>query len=776
MDRRFFYFLLWMVICSGLFTCLNAEAVVLSNEYWQVKVDPQSLRLTAGPKDKAPVVLSKGFDSAEKVVGLVREDNRLSWRLAGHNVSAEMQLDERELSLRFIAEKIGEFSLPIFREAENVKALILPRAEGVYLPLDNERWKDYLVEQGEWNTLEQMSMPFLGWECDDCMLTWIVTNPYNNTIAFSRENGILEAKYTHEFTRFEDKKECGFVIRLSDSRSPIEPARQFRQWLIQQGRFVGMQEKIKKVPRAERLLGAAHAYLWGDELLSRHDISRKNWPLFCKKLLAEGNSTELNCGKRIKELLKPEQWKEISELAAAEWPDNYLKTQVATALSGLLGQADFSDAFSSLSSSLPPEVGALSRKTHGDLSVDQLCRLNSHLLYAAYSEFLNPVETWGNGVSAKMLKQLQGHGFNRMRLCVGGWEGVEKRPEVAALADEMGYLFGTYDSFHSIHDPKLKGTDASWMTAQFDAELFQTGMIMKKDGSLYRGFKQKGGKLSPAAARPHVEKRVRENMAHVPYSYYFVDCDAYGEVYDDYSPQHLAGEADDADERIDRLRWIGETFGVPIGSEGGCHLFAGVIHVSEGIFGMLFGWGDPDLKSKDSNYFLGGYWPPDGPSTFVKQVPMKEKYQFFYYDPRYRLPLYETVFHDSVVTTHHWQNGSLKFNNMIDTVGLTELLYMVPPMYHLNLDEFDKHLVTMKRYYAFFSPLHRQAGFAPMTDFAWLCDDRLLQRTVFGDRIEMIANFSTETRSYNNHRIPPRSIMAHDRFENKTEIFTPDGK
>jgi len=374
-----------------------------------------------------------------------------------------------------------------------------------------------------------------------------------------------------------------------------------------------------------------------------------------------------------------------------------------------------------------------------------------------------------------MLGQFQEHGFDRMRLCVDGWEGVEKRPAVARLADEMGYLFGTYDSFHSIHDPASLGTDDTWPTAQFDQHLYDIGRVIRPDGTPLSGFKGIGGKLSPLAARPYVEKRVRRNMQNVPYSYYFVDCDAYGEVYDDYSPLHRAGQADDARARVDRLRWIGETFKVPIGSEGGCHLFAGVIHVSEGIFGALFGWGDPDMKDRKSEYFLGRYYPPEGPEIFVKQVPMKEEYQFFYYDPRFRLPLYEIVFHDSVVTTHHWQNASLKFDNVIDTVELTELLYMVPPLYHMNLDEFAKHGEEMKRHYEFFSPLHRELGIAQMTDFNWISSDKLLQRTVFDDSVEMVANFSHEAREYGKLTVPARSIMAFWKDKNKTRMFSAAG-
>ena len=58
-----------------------------------------------------------------------------------------------------------------------------------------------------------------------------------------------------------------------------------------------------------------------------------------------------------------------------------------------------------------------------------------------------------------------------------------KEPEFCAReADKRGYLIGTYDSFNSIHDPALKGTEATWETAQFDKELYNTGAIVKRDG------------------------------------------------------------------------------------------------------------------------------------------------------------------------------------------------------------------------------------------------------------------------------------------------------
>ncbi|MHC4169286.1 MAG: glycoside hydrolase [Planctomycetota bacterium] len=745
---------------------------ILSNEHWRVEVSPETLEITARPRGKESIQLSQSQPDLGRSGNLMRTGNLAQWDLEDGKITVTVELREKQLSVAISSRETGEFTWPVLPLPKNIRGLVWPRAEGYWIPLDSSRWTDYLIEHGQWNTLEGLSMPFWGLDCNNLSLTYIATNPYNNAISFSRKGGRPVMTFAHEFTPFQVEKEYGFVVRLSDNNSPVESAKQFRDWLKEQGRFVGMSEKIERIPRTERLLGAAHVYLWGDEPFSRHDVPRNKWKAFCRKLIDQAQAAGFSPGRRIKELMAPQQWNQVVTISKSQWPDNYTKTQVANELSQLLVMKDFYHKDSWQRVSLEGPVLELLERSRDTLSSADLCRMNSLLLHKAFEKFMLPPEQWGNGVSTKMLRQFQEHGFDRMRLCVAGWEGVEKRPAVARLAYEMGYLFGTYDSYHSIHDPASLGTDNTWPTARFDRHLYDTGRVLRRDGTPRGGFKGIGGKLSPLAARPYVEKRVRRNMQNVPYSYYFVDCDAYGEIYDDYSPRHRAGQADDARARADRMRWISETYKVPIGSEGGCFLFADTIHVSEGIFGPLFGWGDPDMKNRGSKYFLGRYYPPDGPEIFVKQVPMKEQYQFFYHNPRFRLPLYETVFHDSVVTTNHWQNGSLKFDNMIDTVELTGLLYMAPPLYHMNLDEFAKHGETMKRYYKFFSPLHRELGFSQMTDFNWLSPDRLLQRTVFEDKVEMVANFSYENRRYGELAIPARSILASSKNKTRTRIFS----
>ena len=51
------------------------------------------------------------------------------------------------------------------------------------------------------------------------------------------------------------------------------------------------------------------------------------------------------------------------------------------------------------------------------------------------------------------------------------------------------------------------------------------------------------------------------------------------------------------------------------------------------------------------------------------------------------------------------------------------------------MEEFKKLKGKLKQHYAFFSPLHRKTGLLPMTSFAWLSSDHLVQKAVFGETI-----------------------------------------
>ncbi len=342
MSRNGFHLFQLIGLCFS--TCVFAQTQsdrILKNDQWSITVNLQTLQTTAQPRNAAPIQLSLPQTNLGKVTSVHQSGDTLRWDLADKDLHIELSLDENALILNLTARRTSSFTWPIMQAIPPINALILPRAEGVYVPLDNRRWTDHLISQGEWNTLEHLSMPFWGFDCERYCLTWIATNPFNNTIKFSEKDRSLQIDFTHEFTRFPKERKYGFRILLSRTGSAIEPARQFRRYIIANNQFVSLKQKAQKVPRVNRLLGAAHVYLWGDALLSRHNIPNNKWKPFCQELIKQANASEPSPGKRIKELMKTEQWQEVKNLVAEQWPNNYQKDQIAAAISEILSRRDF---------------------------------------------------------------------------------------------------------------------------------------------------------------------------------------------------------------------------------------------------------------------------------------------------------------------------------------------------------------------------------------------------------------------------------------------------
>ena len=745
------------------------ETVRLSNSVWTVDIVPRSLAVKAhfvGAEAIVPISSKQtGFGD---VTEFSQKGGTVRWKFPDHLLTVQFELIGESLSVEFVQDErtsdTSSLTWPIVEDFQSLRAYIFPFFEGSYVPKNDISWQDFLSKRGSINTTAGLSMPFWGLDLGDRTLTYILTNPFNNQIFFSKTSTSgLGMKVSHAFTPNWERKTYGFRISLGTA-SPVAPAKQYRRYLMENAEFVSFAEKIQKTPAAEKLIGAAHVYLWGGKLLSQYDVI--DWKAFATKLSGNGE-----VAKQIWTQLNVEVQEAIREIAKSDYPSKYSLRIVSRALSEQLEKLSFYDPAIWTGVSLTTEAETLVSRDVSKLSPPALYRRNCLLLYAAFPGTLRHPDEWGDGLSVKLLERFAENGLDKLWLGVDSWQDGFRHPTAVAKAKELGYLIGPYDSYHSIHHPNEKDT---WETAQFDLLLYESGAIVNADGTKSRGFKKKGYHLSPIVAQSYVEDRVNGILDQMlsDFNTWFIDCDAYGELFDDYSIAHPATQLDDMNARLDRIAWIRDTHNMVVGSEGGAAYSVPTLHFAHGMTAPVIGWGDPDMKSNTSPYYIGGYWPPEGPAIHIKQVPLKSNYLYFYYDPRFRLPLYQIVFRDSIITTNHWGSGSLKFENAIETLTLLELLYNVPPLYHLNMAEFSKHKAWIKRHYAFFSPLHRQIGGQTMTDFEWLSDDRQVQRTEFGDTVEIFANFAADAFESNGIVIPGQSVIARWIGTGKVEVFS----
>ncbi len=678
--------------------------ITLHDGAWTVTLDPATLAASAHHRDGRQATLSRPSLPTSQPEALTTTATEARWSLPQQKLEVTASLTEEGFRLAFRAAEPGSITWPVLGEETGLEACVLPHGEGFYAPIHESRWRAYLVDQSPFDMMEHLSMPMWGLRYPGLTVAYIAENPFDNQLQWQTRGPELWSTLTHRFQRNQPGKRHSVLVRFGGD-SPVEAALLFRQWFSRHYQFMSYQEKIRALPDAEKLLGAAHLYLWWlNTPLTDEDVT--NWPQLARALQADPS---------LFPRLDSDTQAAAREAVAKKFVAPYQKRAI------LMG----------------------------------LATIDESQIESALGRYLTPRERWGSHGPPQLIRRLRQAGFDRLLLGVDDSEAqyLRKRPEALQLAREYGYLFAPYDSYHSMHSPSEKET---WGTAQFGQELYDTGGIVKEDGTPSRGFKGKGLHLSSLAAKPYVTKRVESILRDAPFNSWFVDCDATGELFDNYSAAFPQTKEQDMDARLERMRWLRDQKHLVVGSEEGAWYAAPVIHFGHGMTTPLFGWKDPLLRDPKSKYFLGKYYPPGAPAAFFKSVELPENYRALYFDPRYRLPLFETAFHDALITTSRWEQPETKFSNVTETRKLLELLYGVPPLYDLNLAQFDSIVPGMKAHYKFFSPLHREIGALPLTSFEWLSADRLLQRAVFGGKVEILANFGdSEAQS-----IPPRSVVV----------------
>ncbi|MDZ4305048.1 MAG: glycoside hydrolase, partial [Pseudomonas sp.] len=354
-------------------------------------------------------------------------------------------------------------------------------------------------------------------------------------------------------------------------------------------------------------------------------------------------------------------------------------------------------------------------------------------------------ETCGSTLSAATIKTLQDSGLQRLLLTLGeGWEGGLWHPEVVRKGVEAGYLMAPYDSYETA----LADTEnPDWTTAHLGSRAYRDCAIMLKNGQLKTGFQKSGHYTDPRCVRPLLQARVAAVQAKAGFNAWFLDAYATGMLFDSYRSVLGMTQAQNAEGNVDAARWIANHLQLPVGSEDGNATTARGVLFAHGMQTPVMGWGDREMtQDKQSPYYVGAWYPPEQPAVFFKHVPLKEPLRTVYFAPAMRLPLYQAVFHGSVITTHHWLFDSLKLSNVQVESELTQLLYNVPPLYHLSAATLKQRLPMIQRQDGFFRPLHERLATQALTDFRWLSGDRLLQQTTFTDGTRLVANFASEQR------------------------------
>lgn len=205
----------------------------------------------------------------ERIVeNYTQTDSVTRWTYTEEQVDVSLEPQEEYLRVR-ITSKIKEDNA--FRWPEITgETYYMPIGEGKRIPADDVVWNAHLAGR-EFDVLEQLSMPFWASVQGNYAILYIMENPFRNSMSFGEENPI-SFSLNHNYPEIDDNKENTFRIYVTED-NPVAIAKIYRDYVIENGNFVTLEEKANSNPDIRKLYGAPHIYLAGEFILSPEDIN-----------------------------------------------------------------------------------------------------------------------------------------------------------------------------------------------------------------------------------------------------------------------------------------------------------------------------------------------------------------------------------------------------------------------------------------------------------------------------------------------------------------------
>lgn len=317
------------------------------------------------------------------------------------------------------------------------------------------------------------------------------------------------------------------------------------------------------------------------------------------------------------------------------------------------------------------------------------------------------------------------------------WSGGGAPEFVAAEAAKPGVLVGKYDLYHDIYYPALCkefGMKSGWNTDAWPADVqwyapdsnkwCTAWALERKDGTMMAS-----AMMCDMCAPPRARKRLEAELKTWRWTSRFVDTTTAERWQVCWNPAHPMTRTQSREKRVELLRVMSEEFRLVTGSERGhdavvpvCDYFEGMSDIS----GCEVPRAGRDVKV-----------------LYTGEVP--EKFLKYMVGERYRIPLWELVYHDCCAAYHYWGGANNKIPSLWRKRDLFDALYGTPPLYIVAKARWATEKDRLAESYALLEPIARETGFSEMLSHEWLADDGSVQRTTFANGQKVTVDFRAGT-------------------------------
>ncbi len=340
-------------------------------------------------------------------------------------------------------------------------------------------------------------------------------------------------------------------------------------------------------------------------------------------------------------------------------------------------------------------------------------------------------DVWGNA-SLTFAREAKAAGVEKMLI-----HGRTSPADMKAI-NELGYLTSEYDNYTDILPVKAGNEIDS------NHDHLPGAAVLKADNQRMTAWltfnkKEQFMKRCPGLWVPSAKVVVPKVLQKHPYGGRFIDVTTAEGLYECFDPKHPLTRAEKRECGVALLSYV-RSLGLVTGGEHGIWWSVPHLDYIEGMMsGGSYSWPAGHLirpKSRDQQF----------DSPWGNKYPKWEEYEKWGIGHQYRVPLWELVFHDCVVSTWYWGDSSdfllAAAPEVTPKKDAFNILYGTIPILWANREGgWQTHRDAFLRTYRNTCKLHEAVAGTEMLGHEFVTPDRAVQRTRFSDGTEAIVNF-----------------------------------
>jgi hypothetical protein len=357
------------------------------------------------------------------------------------------------------------------------------------------------------------------------------------------------------------------------------------------------------------------------------------------------------------------------------------------------------------------------------------------------------IYVWDKAREVEFAKELKASGIEKALIL---WDANHTPyPEIGYdnKLKELGYATGGYELFTD-----LKTNDTTIYEVDLNGPLrfahtvypgkFNQLAARKSDGKTY--FNQFGHTTCPVAIRPEIYRKIDSKLKEFPHETFFLDVYAANGLFECYSKEHPLTREQFAEAVVKNHQIIEDQYNVYLGGEWGAEFAIAHLAYVHGMMTLQRTWWGSGIEKPGTIYYTGDWKSNSRPTQMVGTRVANDTYLKYSINEYMRVPLYELVYHDAVVTSWRWEDANHHTPEIWWKKDLFNMLYGSAPLWNLDRERWQEYKYTFIESYNKVCPWLQQIASDELVSHRFISEDHKVQESVFSSGKRIVVNFGNE--------------------------------